>query len=159
MVARNCQSIFILSILSLIHEESLQIVEKYLHEHDLKTASETVDGSMALTKNDQLDAAGNRVLVDWITRMQMVLSLDPEGILMKLMIDEKNIDGTVLQLCTFVVQDFFEKQQKKVPFEKVQPLTASILQTIFEPFIGNIKKRILEEKAQSVENDEEDDDE
>lgn len=145
LVARDCPSIFILAIISLIDEESLAAVSEYLKEHLEKDAHETVDESMALTKSTELDAETNRTLVDWITRMQMVLSISPEKILLKLMIDNKNIDGTVLQLTTFVLQRFFEQRKKTAEFAKLQPLTASILQTVFEPFIGAVRKAILEQ--------------
>lgn len=152
LVARNCPSIFILAILSLIDKESLETVQEHVKEMTQKTAEETVDESiygeqgrtMALTKSGELDAETNRTLVNWITRMQLVLSLDPEKILLKLMLDDKNIDGSVLQLSTFVMQEFFNQQEKSAPFEKLQPLTASILQTVFEPFIGRVRKALLE---------------
>ena len=146
LVARDCPSIFILAILSLIHEESLKTCQEYLIENQVKTAKETVDESMALTKSGELDAKTNRTLIDWITRMQLVLSLSSEKILLKLMLDEKNIDGTVLQLTTFILQDFFASRGKQPPFEKIQPLTASILQTVFEPFIGRVRKKLLDMK-------------
>jgi len=90
--------------------------------------------------------------------MQLVLSMSPKKILTTLMIDEKNIDGTVLQLATFVVKDFFHSHERKVEFEKIQPLTASILQAVFEPFIGQVKKAFLkqedeEEETESTETD------
>src|SRR3990167_6732728 len=65
-----------------------------------------------------------------------------------LMIDEKNIDGTILQLSTFVLQEFFLKQGKATPFDKVQPLAGSILQTVFEPFVAAARQKLLESKAQ-----------
>ena len=145
LVARDCPSIFILSILSLIHEESLKTVQEYLEETLQKTAEQTVDESMALTKAGELDAETNRTLVAWITRMQMVLSLSPEKILLRLMIDEKNIDGTVLQLTTFVLQEFFQNRGRETPFEKIQPLTASILQTVLQPFMGAARKVLLDQ--------------
>lgn len=157
LVARDCPSIFILAIISLIDEESLKVVSGYLKEVAEKDASETVDEQMALTTTGELDAETNRALIDWITRMQMVLSMDPEKILLKLMIDQKNIDGTVLQLTTFVLQRFFEQRQKAAEFAKLQPLTASILQTVFEPFIGAARKAILDQPKD--EDDEEDEDE
>ena len=145
LVARDCPSIFILAIISLIDEESLQVVAEYLKELTEKDAHETVDESMALMKTGELDAQTNRALIDWITRMQMVLSITPEKILTKLMIDNNNIDGTVLQLTTFVLQRFFESRKKSAAFEKLQPLTASILQTVFQPFLGSARKALLEE--------------
>ncbi len=111
---------------------------------------------MALTKNGELDADSSRAIVHWITRMQLVLSLNPEKILLRLMIDEKNLDGTVLQLTTFVLQEFFNQQQKSAPFEKIQPLTASILQTVFQPFIAKVRKAYLEEAKESKPKEEED---
>ena len=151
LVARDCPSIFILSILSLIHEGSFNEVQEYLQETVHKTASETVDESTALTSTGELDPVMNKSLVEWITRMQMVLAINPETILFKLMIDEKNIDGTVLQLTTFVVKDFFSENNREVEFEKIQPLTASILQTVFEPFIGSVQKAFLKEAQESEE--------
>lgn len=155
LVARDCPSIFILAIISLIDDESMEVVQEYLKETMEKDAHEIVDESMALTKTGELDADTNRVLIDWITRMQMVLAVHPEKILLKLMIDDKNIDGTVLQLATFVLQRFFGDRNKNADFEKLQPLTASILQTVFEPFIGNVRKILLEEIKKDEEGDEE----
>ncbi len=153
LVARDCPSIFILAILSLINDDCLNVVEDYLTEVLQKDAHDAVDESMALTTTGDLDEETNRALIDWITRMQMVLSINPEGILLKLMIDDRNIDGTVLQLTTFVLQDFFGSRNRSAPFEKIQPLTASILQSVFEPFIGNVRK-ILIDRAQDEEKEE-----
>ncbi len=146
LVARDCPSIFILAILSLIHEESRSEVHHYLKERGQKSAEETVGETIALTAKGDLDEQTNRELIEWITRMQLVLSLDPETILLKLMVDEKNIDGTVLQLSSFVLQEYFRNRGRETPFEKIQPLTASILQTVFEPFAGRVRKALLEEK-------------
>lgn len=153
LVARDCPSIFILAIISLMDEESMHVVEEYLKESLEKDAHETVDESMALTRAGELDAETNRALIDWITRMQMVLAVSPDKILLKLMIDEKNIDGTVLQLTTFVLQRFFAGRGKNAEFEKLQPLTASILQTVFEPFIGNVRKILLERAEEDKDTD------
>jgi len=143
LVARDCPSIFILAVLSLIHDTSRQEVESYLTENGKKSSEEIVGENTALMKGGEMDAETNRDLVEWITRMQLVLSIDPEGILLKLMLDEKNIDGTVLQLTTFVLQEFFTAQERSAPFEKLQPLTASILQTVFEPFVPGVRKALI----------------
>ena len=132
LVARNCPSIFILAILSLIHEGCQQ----------------AVDESMALTKTGELDPDVNKALVSWITRMQMVLSMSSGKIIARLMVDEKNIDGSVLQLTTFVLQDFFEERKKAMPFEKLQPLTASIMQAVLQPFMKEARKVLAEASAE-----------
>lgn len=147
LVARDCPSIFILSILSLIDTECQQTVEAYLQESVQESDRQQIDEKMALTKSGELDADANTALIQWITRMQTVVALEPERILMKLMIDDRNIDGTVLQLTTFVLQEFFQKRGKDVAFEKAQPLAASILQSVFEPFVGGVRK-LLQERAQ-----------
>lgn len=147
--SRNCPSIFIVAVLSLIDEEALSIVQDYLGEHISQKAEDIIDDQMALTTHSSFDAQANQKLVIWITRLQMVLSVDPDSILMRLMIDEKNLDSTILQLTMFVLQQFFLELQREAPFEKLQPLTASILQTVFEPFIGQVRKRILEERTQA----------
>lgn len=146
LVARDCPSIFILAILSLIHQGCRDTVREYLGEM-LKEIPEPNLSSTALMKGGAIAAEESQILIHWITRLQTVLSLDVEGILLKLMVDEKHIDGTVLQLTTFVLQEFFQSKQKEIPFEKLQPLTASILQTVFEPFIPSVRKLLLEKAA------------
>lgn len=161
MVARDCPSIFILSMLSLIHDQSLQEVREYLTEAMGKTAEDTVQehigasgNEITLTEDGNLDARTNGDLVTWITRMQMVLSVQPGGILVKLMVDDRNIDGTVLQLATFVVQRYCEMQNKSAQYETLQPLTASILQTVFAPFMAQARQRLLEEAQAKERKDE-----
>jgi hypothetical protein len=151
LVARDCPSIFVLSILSLINKDCLEVVQNYLKEVAAKTSEEAVDENISLTNKDELDAKTNRTLIEWITRMQMILSLDAEKILTKLMVDEKNVDGTVLQISTFVMQEFFESKKKKVPFERLQQLTAGILQTMFEPFITKAREQYLKEREKTEE--------
>ncbi len=148
LVARNCPSIFILAILSLIHEGCQQAVQEYLKESGHKSAEDAVDESMALTKTGELDPDVNKALVSWITRMQMVLSMSSGKIIARLMVDEKNIDGSVLQLTTFVLQDFFEERKKAMPFEKLQPLTASIMQAVLQPFMKEARKVLAEASAE-----------
>lgn len=154
LVARDCPSVFVLAVISLIDEGSFLAVQEYLQETMQKTAKEAVDEHTTLLKAGTLDAKTNRALIEWITRLQMVMALDPEKILMTLMLDEAHIDGTILQLTTFVLQEFFLKQGKATPFEKVQPLAASILQTVFEPFVVAARKK-LREKNQAKTQDEE----
>lgn len=150
LVARDCPSIFILAILSLIDEGAKTQVAEYLSERTETLPSQMVDAGMSLTKSGELDSESNRVLVEWITRMQMVLSLDAETILIKLMVDEKNIDGSVLQLSAFVLQEFFKSTGRTAEFAKLQPLTAGILQAVFEPFMKRARKQ-LRENAPHVE--------
>ncbi|MBM3231735.1 hypothetical protein FJZ28_05455 [Candidatus Peregrinibacteria bacterium] len=161
LVARDCPSIFILAMLSLIHEVSMQEVKEYLGETMGKTAEDMVNDAVrpggseiALTSGGELDAGTNHDIVVWITRMQMVLSREPEKILMKLLIDDRNIDGTVLQLATFILQRYCEQHRKSAEYENLQPLTASILQTVFGPFIGGVRKRLLEMSKKEVREEE-----
>lgn len=151
LVARDCPSIFILAILSLIDAGCRTTVEESLKEAMITTPEPDLATAGALMKGDAISAAESHDLILWITRMQVVLSLDPEGILLKLMLDEKHVDGTVLQLTTFVLQEFFESQRKEIPFEKLQPLTASILQTVLEPFIPSVRKLLLERSSEGKE--------
>ena len=160
LVARDCPSIFILAILSLINDECLKVVHEYLEEMGHRP-TEAVSETMSMMKLGSLDAGTNRNLVEWITRMQMILSVDPEGILTKLMVDERNIDGTVLQLTTFVLQDFFQSKtggRRSVPFEQLHPLTASILQAVFEPFLDTAIRKFLERPKENDSNEEINDD-
>lgn len=148
LVARDCPSIFILAILSLIHQGCRDTVREYLGEMLKEIPEPNLSSAPSLTKSGAIAVEEGKILIHWITRLQTVLSLDVEGILLKLMVDEKHIDGTVLQLTTFVLQEFFQSKKKEIPFEKLQPLTASILQTVFEPFIPGVRK-LLQEKTQN----------
>ena len=155
LVARDCPSIFILALLSLIDDDCLTVVQAHLQETVQTTAAETVDSSMELIDGGSLDTESNRDLIEWITRLQLVLSTDPENILLRLMVDDKNIDGTVLQLATFIIQSYFENHKRTAPFEKLQSLTASILQTVFQPFIGSARKALQERAAAEASDSEE----
>jgi len=144
LVARNCPSIFILGLLSIINEDCLKEVKEYFSEYEEPDAHETVDASIALMDGKELEETTNRLLIDWITRLQMILAHDAERILDTLMLDDKHLDGSLLQLTTFLLQEFFEVEAKRaLPFEKAHPLTASILQTVFEPFLHVAKKKVL----------------
>ncbi|MBI3618955.1 hypothetical protein HY213_02885 [Candidatus Peregrinibacteria bacterium] len=156
LVARDCPSIFILAILSLINDECLHLVKEYLQESAHQDAHELVvlNKDMNLVQGGKLDARSSAELIEWITRMQMVLSLETVPILTKLLVDEHNIDGTVLQLTTFVLQEFFRLEKgggKEIPFQALHALTASILQTVFEPFIHLVEKKLLEKPEEGAE--------
>ena len=156
LVARDCPSVFILAILSLIDEESRSVVKEYLEEvrQEMKEASaEIVDDGMQVVTGESIDAHTNRILIVWITRMQMVLSLEAKPILMRLMLSDSNIDGTVLQLTAFVLQEFFHSAKggrREAPFESLQALAANMLQTVFEPFLDQVE---LPEKKGVDDND------
>lgn len=136
LVSLDCPSSFILSILSLINDECLAAVQEMLKDSLQTTAEDTVNAYASLVPSGQLDAQSNRALVDWITRMEMVLALDAGGVFTSLRTPEGDIDGTVLQLTTFVLQEFFRVSGKDVPFEKIHPLAAGILQSIFEQYFA-----------------------
>ncbi len=157
LVARDCPSIFILSILSLINDDCRSVVDEYLAE--IRAEQNGADTKDVQIAPGSLDAKANDRMIDWINRMQMVLSTDTNAILAKIMVDEHNVDGTVLQLSTFVTQEFFQSEaggKRKAPFEQLQTLTLSILQTVFEPFLENFDKSLLPGYATG--SDEEDDD-
>ena len=144
LVSRNCPSVFILAILSLINEDCMKAVQEYFAEHEEKDAHQTVDESMQLIDGKDLHERTNRELVEWITLLQMVLAHEAESIMESLLVDEKHLDGAVLQLTIFVLQEFFKTREKRdLPYEKAQPLTASILQVVFEPFLHHAAKKSL----------------
>lgn len=154
LVARDCPSIFILAILSLIDDECLTVVHEYLKEEG-RQEPEPGELHLPITRGGGLSKEANHALVGWITRMQATLALSPEKVLSKLVVGDGNIDGTVLQLATFVLEEFFKSERggkRSIPFEKLHPLTASILQTVFEPFLEMIEPLKIDERK----NDEQD---
>lgn len=153
LVARDCPSIFILAILSLINEECAKVVEEYLFEAGVKVDKQTIAAHVPLTSSQRLSTEANRILVEWITRLQMVLNLETEPILSRLMVDEKNIEGSVHELTTFILQEFFHSPvggALEIPFETLHPLTASILQTVFEPFMDEVERILTERQRQEA---------
>lgn len=138
LVARDCPSIFILTIISLINATAQKAIEDYIAEHNMKV-DDDMGATTALMKKDTLSKEMNNDLIAWITRMQVVMSVDAKNILEKLVVERQNIDGTVLQLATFVLSEYFEKHDRAIPFEQLQPLTANILQLVFEPFLHHLE--------------------
>ena len=145
LVARDCPSVFILAILSLIDEESRSVVTEYLQEGGRELPA--IEGpSVSIVKGGNLDAHTNEELIQWVTRMQLVLSMEAKEILRRLIVDGDNVDGTVLQLATFVLQEFFTQKlpsKEELPFEQLHPLTAGILQSVLEPFMDEIDMHAL----------------
>lgn len=134
LVARDCPSIFILAILSLIHEGSKEAVEEYIAEQKMVIADPSEDDLKNHASGLGLEARKDILL--WTTRLELVLSVDTIKVLSKLMVDEGNIDGSVLQLTTFVLVDFFEHIGTPVPYDELQPLTIKILQDLLEQHMG-----------------------
>ncbi len=156
LVARDCPSVFILSILSLIDEESRVVVTEYLQEGGKEFPA--ISGpSVSIMKGGNLDAQTNEELLQWVTRMQLVLSLEAKEILRRLVVDDDAMDGTVLQLATFVMQEFFAiklPKKEELPFEQLHPLTAAILQSVLEPFMDEMDKKALPKRTSDEEDDE-----
>jgi hypothetical protein len=147
LVARDCPSIFILALLSLIHEPSKTTVEEYVREQrvliDIKTA----------TLSSELDTASQEELLLWISRLQLVLTIDGIKVLSRLMLDEDNMDGTILQLTNHILIEFFHKHHRIVTADKLQPLTVSILQNMIEPFLDKVAAYFAEERRKMKQED------
>lgn len=139
LAARDCPSIFILALLSLIHQGALEAVEEYIAEQ--KMVIQTPDmKSLSLGGKDKLPADIQERIILWSSRLQLVMSVDTVKILSHLMVDESNIDGSVLQLTTFILVDFFDGLNRPVEYEALQPLTIKILQDIIEPHMDVMEK-------------------
>ncbi len=137
LVSKDCPSIFILAMLSLRDEGARNAIMEFMVEHNIETQVH-VDADLLRTDADGFDAALRQELLDWITRMQMVMSIDAKSILLHLLVDEGNIDGGVLQLGTFTLRDWLRGHGKDIAYEDLQPLAASLLQIVFEPFLHHI---------------------
>ncbi len=151
LIARDCPSTFVLAILSLINDGCKAAVEDYLREKQIDPASTAVDHALIPTDGALTDIA-NEQLAAWIVRMDLTLQTDQDNVLKALIVDDQNIDGTVLQLTSFVLQEFLKTHGKEVPFEQLQQLAAGVLQTLFTPHMhARMQNRLSDEK----ENDEE----
>jgi hypothetical protein len=152
LAARDCPSVFILAILSLIHEGALSAVEEYILENKMMIVQPDVHG---LTRKEEMPLPINvqEKIFQWSSRLELVLSIDADKILTKLMVDEHNIDGTVLQLTTFVVVDFFDMMSLHAPYEELQPLTMKILQDLLEPYMATMVEHFKQLKEAAEEKD------
>ena len=157
MAARDCPSIFILAILSLIHIPSREAVEEYIAEQRMILDVPETPGNFH-AESDGLSVEMRQEILFWISRISLVMSTDTERILSKLMIDESNIDGTVLQLTTFVLMDFFENTGVPIPFEQLQPLTVKVLQDVIAPHMKIMEEYFLKKNAEQESGKEDDSD-
>ncbi len=148
LVAIDCPSPFILSILALINPQCRLVVEEYLREQDRDIDRTSARETSMIPSGLPTDA--NEKLIEWIMLMEAVLATNPENILRTLLVDETNIDGTVLQLTTFVLQSFLEEHGKPSQFETVQKLSIGVLQSLFTPHMQDWMERQLatEEKSE-----------
>ncbi len=149
--ARDCPSVFILAILSLIHDPSLSAVEEYIAEHRVTIAEPDLAGAKL---GSHLPAESRMQLLKWVSRLELVMSIDAENILTRLMIDEENIDGAMMELTTSVLVEFFERVLRPIPYDKLQPLAMGILQTVIEPHVKIIEKHFAKRKEEAKEDDE-----
>lgn len=133
LVALDCPSPFLLAILSLVSDECAAVVAEYIGEQGETPAIESQ--SLAALKETTLPDHANERLEQWILSMELVLARDPEHILHALIVDEGNIDGTVLQLTTFVLEEFLKEHGKAPAFADLQRVTIGILQSVFESYM------------------------
>lgn len=148
LVARNCPSSFILALLALINASCLQKAEEFFEEAHKKTLDATAEENVPVIAKGSLSREANRSLVMWVTRLQSMLAIESNEIIASLLIDEKNMDGTVLQLTAFILQEFFAKQNIRPTFEELHALSGNILHAVFAPFI---QKKTKLKKAEDEE--------
>ncbi len=132
LVARNCPSTFVLAILSLVNDNCRIVVEEYLKEQNIDLQDAKVNQTI-IPKESILTMEANEHFALWIVRIEYVMGLDAENILDSLLLDDQNIDGTILQLMTFVLQEYLTGQQKNASFDQLQSLSGGILQALFHP--------------------------
>lgn len=154
LVARNCPSVYLLAVISLIHEEARAEVQKYFKEElQIETAEEVVAG-IDLPAAASLSADMRNEILPWITRLQMVLATDPTRIVRSLMVDHSHMDGHVLDVGVFILQEFFQRHGKGSDAEKVKPLATSLLQLVLEPFQGILEELENRREAGRTEDEE-----
>lgn len=134
LVALDCPSPFLLAILSLVNPDCAKVVEEYLNEQGSAPDIDVRALSAALG-DTKLPVEANENLERWILSMELVLATNPAQILKALLVEEGNIDGTVLQLTTFVLDEFMKSHGKAVPFTALQGVAIQILQSVFEDYM------------------------
>lgn len=149
LVAIDCPSTFILAVLSLINDQCRTVAEAYLKEYSVEMpAPENIDHSI-IPANSALTDSANEQLATWMMRMNLVMGIDEEKVLNSLIVDDQNIDGTILQLTSFVLQEFLTNNSKNPDFEQLQQLAAGFLQTLFQPAMhARVERRLAEVKEE-----------
>ncbi len=150
LVALDCPSPFLLAILSLVNDDCANVVDEYLAERGSPADVDT--RVLAAIPDTKLPVEANEQLEKWILSMELVLATNPSDILKALIVDEGNIDGTVLQLTTFVLEEFLKAHGKAPAFPQLQRVTIGILQSVFE---GSMHHAPLPEVAAKTEDEEE----
>jgi hypothetical protein len=147
LVARDCPSTFVLAVLSLINDRCAQTVQDYLAEKEINPEMTFVDQSMIPVSEAMTTEDGER-LGNWMIRIDLVLRSDTDAILNSLIVDDQNIDGTILQLTSFVLQEFLTARDKNPEFEQLQKLSAGILQSLFTPHMhARMERRLSNEQS------------
>lgn len=142
LVARDCPSNFILAILSLVSSDAKSAVDELLNEHNVVADENALVPQLLAEKKD---SPLSRELAAWIARLKGVMTIDARSILLKLLVDEHNIDGSVLQLTTFVFMDHLASREQDVPYEEAQPMSIAMLQHVLEPFLHHVDADTLKE--------------
>jgi|CXWL01.1.fsa_nt_gi hypothetical protein len=155
LVSVNCPSPFILAILSLINDGCKSVIEEYLKEKQIAIDTSAAHDTSVIPTTG-LSAESNEQMVEWIMRMEVVLSTDVDNILNALIVDDSNIDGTVLQLTTFVLQTFLTEHKKNAAFENLQQLSINVLQSLFTPYMqARMDRRLAEQEGEKNAEDDE----
>jgi hypothetical protein len=136
LVARNCPSVFLLSVISLIHTKAREEVQHYFQEELQITTAEEVVAEVLLPSAAALNADMRNELLSWITRLQMVIATDPQRIVGSFMDDARRMDDHMLDVGVFLLQEFFARHGKTGNTEKMKPLTTELLRIAIEPFEG-----------------------
>lgn len=142
LVALNCPTPFVLAVLSLINDRCAQAIQDYLQEKGIDADASMPDQSI-IPLQSALTEEANAKIAAWVTRMEFVMRVDEENVLQALIVDDQNIDGTILQLTSFVLQEFLTSNEKHVAFEQLQQLSAGILQSLFQPYMHARMERQL----------------
>lgn len=134
IVARDCPSPFILAVLSLINAPCAHAIDEWLKERNVSVPDDA-DAPQQPSVNATLDADATAAMGRWILRLELSLALESPAILDALLLDDSNIDGTLLQLTTFVLQDFLRERKQTITFEQTQAIAVRILQSLFGPYL------------------------
>lgn len=144
LVARDCPSPFLLAVLSLINRDCTAALQEYLQETLEQEADAAIANRRALIQQASgLTGEAAQELVAWMSRMELALSLNPDVIIRSLLVDANTFDTTLLQLTSFVLEEFLKLHGKAAPFEQLQKLAAATLQSIFAPHIESFHTNLL----------------
>lgn len=118
-LAKNIPADFLLSLLSLIHKESLQAVN-----------AQSIPPKAPPKQNSPFPPELAKPLHHWTTLIFSVGSANPHKVLETILDQDWNLDDNLIQLMSMVIREFFTWKKFDVPWENLQSFSQVFIKNL-----------------------------